>query len=336
MNEEELAALAEKLLAQGLPEDEILAHLSHAKHGGAAEPGIGEYVAEAGKGLGDVALAIPRTLKAAGHAVTEALPGLGHEPNYEPAKELALSIPMMGYNAEKNAMEAEGPEKVRALMNLASLGLLGLGAKGKGPALPTAAAAARGGLKLLPSAKAMMGKGAQVAGGVGKAMFDELPVVGRRGIVGRPVRAGLKAAKAAMQKTPDATEVVTETFEPIEGTGGGVTTEGMSAGEARAANAPLARAKELASRRNTVSRETPITSERLPEGVDDALTQGARQRVQPGATKGRLSRFAKEQAERYQSYDTDRLVQITKNPNAQQVAKDGAQAELVKRGVGIS
>lgn len=180
MNEEELHALAEKLLAQGLDEDTIVEHLKRAA--GPQEPGIGDYVAEGAKGVGDlvtgaarlpgqviggVAAAIPYDSQKAKNrpgSLSERYgidPGPSHGSDLHPIRDMMKSIPMMGYDAEKRAIETEGPEKARALVGLGGLGLLGAGANriGGGPSpFPGVARGAQSAVGAVKSGTRAVGK----------------------------------------------------------------------------------------------------------------------------------------------------------------------------------
>ena len=324
MNEEELAALADKLLAQGLGEDEILEHLSNAKHGGAP--------AEEGE------LDATSPVEAASmHAIDALSMGLGDRPGKGSGYGGGEGGRQMLSDEDRQSREMSADERELALAIAEQ-------------EHPTASKVGRYGTLALPivglgpKGVASLGKGLASGGGrmlkVIKGMMGEAPIVGKRGMLGRPIRAGMKAfAESKPPVIPKAPIKTQGGYPSIEGGMGGEATMGLSAGEARALNAPRARAAELAARKASPLKAakaamSPSAEKASAQVAEDALTQGARARVQPHAPKARFSKFAADQAERFKGFTEEQLRKALKS--GIDVTEQSARAELVRRGIGMS
>lgn len=235
MNDDELAALADKLYAQGLGDDEVDEHLRRAM-GTAGENETTPVEAGAMHALDALSFGLGsgRPGEFSGYQG-----GAGGRQMLSPEARAEREAGADDYDTALAGAEQEHPTAATVgRYGTLALPIVGIGPKG-----------------VMSAARGVAGAGARLAG-VGKAMADELPVVGRRGLIGRPVRAGMKAWEGSrpvtampVPPTPNAARGAFEvppqgSFPPIEGTGGGQTTFGMSVGEARAANAPAAYARE--------------------------------------------------------------------------------------------
>jgi len=275
VNDEELAALADKLIEQGLSDDEIVAHLSRAKIGSAPQEDATSPI-EAGAMHAFDALTGYSTAPRGGWS-------LGGSAELESPEERAQQQTIA--EDRQAALAVAGQEHPIASM-VGRYGTLALPIVGMGP---------RG---LMATGKGLAQGGGRVLS-AGKAMLGETPIIGRRGMVGRPVRAGIKAwQKSAPNATPQPTVAprghghgqTTPAFEippqgsfpPIGEAGGGRSTLGLSAGEARAANAPAAYAREHVGRPSTATGtresarvagiENPVRAAPTPSGME--TTQG--------------------------------------------------------------
>lgn len=258
MNDDELAALADKLYAQGLGDDDVDEHLRRAM-GTPVENETTPIEAGAMHALDALSFGLGggRPGEFSGYQG-----GAGGRQMLSPEARAEREAGADDYDTALAGAEQEHPTAATVgRYGTLALPIVGIGPKG-----------------VMSAARGVAGAGGRLAG-VGKAIADELPVVGRRGLVGRPVRAGMKAWEGSrpvtaipVPPTPNAAKGAFEvppqgSFPPIEGTAGGKTTFGMSAGEARAANAPQAAAREQAARIPTKAPVVAGTSRPVPAGA---------------------------------------------------------------------